>query len=134
MVDQRTRASVCQRGCEEIRSARDEIPPISDHAAKIPRLSLRSSRATVPLRRKPEMHHVAVGDFVLLAFQPQLADVARAGLAAALERVARIERQRNPGPIRPAWKSRLSPRSSRATTARQNSRGLDRNRRPNPPA
>ena len=29
------------------------------------------------------MHHVAVGDLVVLAFQPQLADVARAGLAAA---------------------------------------------------
>ena len=29
------------------------------------------------------MHHVAVGDLVVLAFQPQLADVACAGLAAA---------------------------------------------------
>src|SRR5215217_2410894 len=37
------------------------------------------------LRRKPEMHHVAVGDLVVLAFEPQLADVARAGLAAALD-------------------------------------------------
>ena len=37
------------------------------------------------LRRKPEMHHVAVGDDILLAFQSQLADVARAGLAAALD-------------------------------------------------
>ena len=36
-------------------------------------------------RREPEMHHVAVGDLVVLAFQPQLADVARARLAAALE-------------------------------------------------
>ena len=37
------------------------------------------------LRRKPEMQHIAVGDLILLAFQPQLADVARAGLAAALD-------------------------------------------------
>src|SRR5438034_1137248 len=36
------------------------------------------------LRRKPEMHHVAVGDLVVLAFQPQLADVARRGLALLL--------------------------------------------------
>ena len=28
------------------------------------------------------MHHVAVGDHVVLAFEPQLAGVARAGLAA----------------------------------------------------
>jgi hypothetical protein len=34
------------------------------------------------LRRKPEMHHVAVGDHVVLAFEPHLAGVARAGLAA----------------------------------------------------
>src|SRR5688572_23023510 len=33
-------------------------------------------------RRKPEMHHVAVGDDVILAFQPQLAGVTRAGFAA----------------------------------------------------
>ena len=32
--------------------------------------------------RKPEMHHVAVGDDIVLAFQPQLAGIARAGLAA----------------------------------------------------
>src|SRR5687768_9930128 len=31
------------------------------------------------------MHHVAVGDDVFLALEPQLADVARAGLAAALD-------------------------------------------------
>ena len=31
------------------------------------------------------MHHVAVGDDVFLAFQPQLAGVARAGLAARLD-------------------------------------------------
>jgi predicted nucleotidyltransferase len=31
------------------------------------------------------MHHVAVGDLVVLAFQPQLANVARARLAAALD-------------------------------------------------
>ena len=29
------------------------------------------------------MQHVAVGDFVVFAFQPQLTEVARAGLAAA---------------------------------------------------
>src|SRR5947209_5840666 len=85
MVDKDARVAVEERYREEVRSSRDEIPPISDHAAKIPRHSLRSSRATVPLRRKPKMHHVAVGDLVVLAFQPQLADVTRAGLAAALE-------------------------------------------------
>src|SRR5258708_18945219 len=37
------------------------------------------------LRGKAEMQHVAVGDDVVLAFQPQLADVARAGFAAALD-------------------------------------------------
>src|SRR4051812_3796231 len=31
--------------------------------------------------RKPEMHHVAVGDHVLFAFEPHLAGVAGAGLA-----------------------------------------------------
>src|ERR1700733_12284864 len=31
---------------------------------------------------EPEMHHVAIGDDVLLAFQTQLSSVARAGLAA----------------------------------------------------
>ena len=41
-----------------------------------------SGRGSGALSRKPEMHHVAVGDLILLAFQPQLADVARAGLAA----------------------------------------------------
>ena len=34
-------------------------------------------------RGKPEMQHVAVGDHVVLAFEPQLAGIARAGLAAA---------------------------------------------------
>src|SRR3954453_6509857 len=38
------------------------------------------------------MHHVAVGDFVVLAFEPQLADVARAGLPAALDVI--VERDR----------------------------------------
>ena len=33
------------------------------------------------LRIEPEMHHVAVGDDVFLAFQPQLAGVAGAGFA-----------------------------------------------------
>src|SRR5438270_11659062 len=87
MVDQRTRASVCQRGCEEIRSSRDEIPPISDHAAKIPRLSLRSSRATVRLRRKAAKPHIAVGELGVRAFQPRLADVRRAGLRSEARRV-----------------------------------------------
>ena len=38
--------------------------------------------ALILLRREPEMHHVAVGDDVVLAFEPQLAGVARAGFAA----------------------------------------------------
>src|SRR5947209_15727397 len=33
-------------------------------------------------RRKPEMHHVAVGNHVVLAFEPHLAGVARARFAA----------------------------------------------------
>ncbi len=36
------------------------------------------------LSRKPEMHHVAVGDDVFLAFQPQLAGIARTGFAGIL--------------------------------------------------
>src|SRR5205085_12478310 len=48
-------------------------------------LSRKPKVLRLDLRRKPEMHHVAVGDLVLLAFQPQLADVARVGLAAALD-------------------------------------------------
>ena len=36
-----------------------------------------------PLRCKPEMHDVAVLHDVVLAFEPQLAGIARAGLAAA---------------------------------------------------
>src|SRR5205814_6952262 len=55
-----------------------------DRPADHPLVS-KNDRSRVLLRRKSEMHHVAVGDFVLLAFQPQLADVARAGLAAALD-------------------------------------------------
>src|SRR5216684_8951013 len=39
---------------------------------------------TSTLRRKSEMHDVAVGDLVGLAFEPHLADVARAGFAAEL--------------------------------------------------
>src|ERR1044072_4143049 len=45
----------------------------------------RTPRFVQSLRRKPEMHHVAVGDLVLLAFEPQLPGLARAGLAAALD-------------------------------------------------
>src|SRR5260370_18582566 len=48
-------------------------------------MALRSIRATTARRAssiKPEMHDVAVGDDVLLAFQPQLAGIAGAGLAA----------------------------------------------------
>jgi hypothetical protein len=33
-------------------------------------------------RRKPEMHHVAVGDHVVLSFEPHPAGVARAGFPA----------------------------------------------------
>src|SRR5258708_35004181 len=40
---------------------------------------------SIALRGKAEMQHVAVGDDVVLAFQPQLADVARTGLAAAFD-------------------------------------------------
>ena len=32
--------------------------------------------------REPEVHHVAVGDHIVLAFQPHLAGIARAGFAA----------------------------------------------------
>ena len=39
-------------------------------------------RGTNILGIEPEMHHVAVGDDVFLAFQPQLAGVAGAGFAA----------------------------------------------------
>jgi hypothetical protein len=39
-------------------------------------------RMTSPLRIKPEMHHVAVGDDIFLAFKTQLAGIARTGLAA----------------------------------------------------
>src|SRR5260370_40392650 len=48
-------------------------------------MALRSIRATTARRAssiKPEMHDVAVGEDVLLAFQPQLAGIAGAGLAA----------------------------------------------------
>jgi hypothetical protein len=38
------------------------------------------------------MHHVAVGDDVFLAFEPELADVARAGLAAALDVIVKRNR------------------------------------------
>ena len=44
-------------------------------------LALRPEHATSS-GIEPEMHHVAVGDDVFLAFQPQLAGVARAGFAA----------------------------------------------------
>ncbi len=36
---------------------------------------------TSGLGRKPEMHHVAIGDDVVLAFQPQFAGIACAGFA-----------------------------------------------------
>ena len=42
----------------------------------------RERSTSTDLRRKPEMHDVAVGDHIILAFQPHLADVARAGFAA----------------------------------------------------
>src|SRR5262245_26275694 len=44
-----------------------------------------SPRTEAPSGGKTEMHHVTVGDNILLTFQAQFADVARAGLAAALE-------------------------------------------------
>src|ERR1041384_3552921 len=47
---------------------------------------------TAELRRKAEMHHVAVGDDVFLAFEPELADVARAGFAAALDVIVKRNR------------------------------------------
>src|SRR5689334_5218046 len=37
------------------------------------------------LGREPEVHDVAVGNHVILAFEPQLAGVASTGLAAALQ-------------------------------------------------
>src|SRR5260370_38623672 len=45
-------------------------------------LALRRVRGTQPLGRKPKMDDVAVGDGVILALEPKLAGVARAGLAA----------------------------------------------------
>jgi hypothetical protein len=35
-VNERVRCSIGERCCEEIRSARDEIPTISDHALEYP--------------------------------------------------------------------------------------------------
>jgi hypothetical protein len=46
VIDQSARPPIDERGREEIRSARDEIPPVSHHAARISRISLRSIRAT----------------------------------------------------------------------------------------
>ena len=37
--------------------------------------------AVANLGVEPEVHHIAVGDDILLAFQPELAGVARTGLA-----------------------------------------------------
>src|SRR5260370_42233965 len=44
-------------------------------------LALRRVRGTQPICRKPKMDDVAVGDGVILALEPKLAGVARAGLA-----------------------------------------------------
>jgi hypothetical protein len=46
MVDQDARVTIRKRRREEERAACKEIPPVSNHAASISRLSLRSSRAT----------------------------------------------------------------------------------------
>jgi hypothetical protein len=50
------------------------------------------------------MHHIAIGDFVLLAFQPQVADIARARLAATFDVI--VERDplvRHEGANAPSW-------------------------------
>jgi hypothetical protein len=46
MVDQDARVTIRKRRREEERAACKEIPPVSNHAASISRLALRSSRAT----------------------------------------------------------------------------------------
>src|ERR1700694_6127591 len=46
------------------------------------RFAVRRVRGTQASRREPEMDDVAVGDDVILALEPKLAGVARAGLAA----------------------------------------------------
>src|SRR5262245_34733699 len=61
---------------------RSELGWKSDPGFRCAQSGLRAM-APRPLRRKPELHHVAVGDLVLLAFEPQLASLARAGLALA---------------------------------------------------
>src|SRR5712672_204571 len=53
MLGQRLSRSIGERNREEVRSARDEIPTVSDHAGILTRISLRSIRAT-PRRCSPD--------------------------------------------------------------------------------
>src|SRR5581483_10252183 len=53
-----------------------------DARTQAPSMRAVSAKVSPPLIRKPEMHDVAVGDDIVLAFEAELAGVARAGLAA----------------------------------------------------
>src|SRR5262245_43550561 len=55
----------------------------SRFVAALPRARNGAGRRCSGSRREAEVHHVAVGDGVLLAFEPELAGIACARLAAA---------------------------------------------------
>ena len=64
------------------RSGRHQVPvAVLPTAKSLSAFSLKPQSDRL-LGIKPEMHDVAVGDDVLLAFQPQLAGIAGAGFAA----------------------------------------------------
>src|SRR5258707_13476483 len=68
----------CRRGPST--PSRRNGPRLS--SAPLTRSTASGARFAIFSSIKPEMHNVAIGDDVLLAFQPQLAGIAGAGLAA----------------------------------------------------